>query len=152
MTQGLLLGVGIPVLVVALLLLSWMWTNGRIARSREALEPEGIVLDSGRRWIRVKYRNFRSGGMVRGVGSSNVPGQLVLTGQRLAVLMGRQLPFADILRSDLGRLCVDTAGDALCLQADDLPGATGSIEYRVRVGNAEAWVKALTEAGARRRS
>ena len=63
---------------------------------------------------------------------------------------GRHTPYSIIARSDLARFTVDIADNgALRIHSDDPPGATGSIEYRVTLTDAQAWVSALVQAGAR---
>jgi hypothetical protein len=148
------LGVGIPVFVAAILILVFSLVGRARARERAAFDHEGVVLDSGRLWITIRYANFRAPRIYRGVGIAKTRGSLVLTRQRFGVLTGGyQRPYSLIARSDLGRFTVGIAEDgALQIHSDDPPGATGSIDYRIALGDAASWVKALTEAGARRRA
>ena len=147
------LAVGIPVLVGAIIILVFSLVRRARARERVVLGREGVVLDSGPQWITIRYKNFRAPGIYRGVGIAKTRGSLVLTRQRFAVLTGGyQRPYSFIARSDLGRFVVGIAEDgAFQIHSDEPPGATGSIDYRAAVRDAAAWVKALTEAGARPR-
>ena len=73
---------------------------------------------------------------------------MVLTRERLYFLRRR---YGTFTRSDLARFTVGVAEDGkLRLHSDDPPSASGSIDFRFNVGDTEAWVKALTDAGARR--
>jgi hypothetical protein len=148
------LGVGIPLFVAAILILAFSLVGRVKAAERAALDHEGVVLDSGPQWITIRYNNFRAPRIYRGVGITKTRGSLVLTRQRFGVLTGgRQRPYNLIARSDLARFAVGIAENgALRVHSDDPPGATGSIDYRVALGDAAVWVKALAEAGARHAS
>jgi hypothetical protein len=145
------LGVGIPVFVGGLLWFIFSLVRRATAAARAALEAEGVVLDTGPQWVTIRYANFRAPGFYRGVGISKTRGALVLTRRRFVFTPSRRQFFL-VERSDLGRFTVGIAEDgALHVHSDDPPHATGSIGYRVMVSDAAAWVKALTEAGARPR-
>ena len=151
------LAVGIPVLIAAILLLVFRLIRRATARARAELNLEGVVLESGRLWITIRYKGYRAPGFYRGGGVTKTRTYLVLTRKRLTLLMpgsqSNQRLFwrgYAIARGDLGRFTVGVAEDgALHIHSDDPPYAKGSIDYRIAVGNAAAWVKALTEAGAR---
>ncbi len=152
---GLLLGVGIPVFVIVLVGSIFFFVFRSIvrstARARGELEAEGIVLDTGPRWITIRFANFRAPGLAVGVGVRKTRGALVLTQRRLVVLPSRR-QFYRVERQDLARYTVSTDDGALVIHSDDPPNASGSITYRLNLGNASEWMKALAAAGARVRS
>jgi hypothetical protein len=116
-----------------------------MARHRREVEAEGVLLDSGPGWITTRLHDYRAPGRYAGSRVAKNPGQLVLTRQSLFVLgLGKQR----IERAELGRFTVAVDQGALRLRTENPPGATGTVEMRVAVLDAEAWVKALREAGA----
>lgn len=143
------LGLGIPLLVVALLGLVFFLIGQALDRARAGLEAEGVVMASKRVRITTRYQNFRAPSLLAAGGIRMNPGYLVLTRERLVVLQ-RPQRYGIFARADLGRFRVGVAENGtLQLHSDEPPGATGSVDYRVPVGDAAAWVKALTAAGAR---
>ncbi|HEY2367160.1 MAG TPA: hypothetical protein VGH87_12280 [Polyangiaceae bacterium] len=151
---GVLLGVGIPLFVALLMGTIFYFVFSAIrkatARTRAELEREGIVLDTGPTWITIRLSNFRGQGRAVGTGYEKTRASLILSKERLVVVPSRWR-FFRVNRADLGRYTVGTDGAALVIHTDDPPNATGTIEYRVTPADAQAWVKALVDAGARAR-
>ncbi len=140
--------VGILALVAAVLGVVFALVGRLLDRARAELEPEGVVKASARVMVTTRFRGFRSPALISS-GFRRNPGYLVLTRERLLVLQ-RPQRYGIFARGDLGRLRVGVAeSGALQIQSDDPPGATGSVDYRVAVPDAAAWVKTLTDAGAR---
>ena len=151
---GVLLGVGIPLFVLALLggIFALVFSSIRkaTARMRAELASEGIVLDTGPQWITLRLTNFRAPGLAVGVSVNKSRASLVLTQRRFVMLPSRRA-FCRVDRKDLARYTVGLDGGALVIHSDDPPNASGSIDYRVTFPEAQAWVNALTDAGARPR-
>ena len=140
---------GIPALVGTILIVVFSAVGRAKARLRAELEREGIVLDSGTRWVTIRFSRFRAPGYYRGAGLLKLRASLVLTQARFVLFPGFR-SFYRVARADLGRYAVGMAEDgALELHSDDPPGATGSIDFRVNVDEPNAWVAALSSAGAR---
>ena len=140
---------GIVVFIAAIFVLVFTLYRRAAARARAALAAEGIVLDSGPRTITIRYTGFRARGFYRGVGYTKTRASIVLTRRRFAVTPARR-QFYSVDRAELGRYTVGIAGDGtLNFHSDDPPHASGSIDYRVEVPDAAAWVRALTDAGMR---
>jgi hypothetical protein len=151
MSLGLLLGIGIPAFVAAILLFVFTLVRGMIARQRAALVQEGIVLDSGPQWITIRYAGYSAPGIYRGGGFHKMKASLILTQQRLALLPSRR-SYGRIPRNGLGHFTVGATPDGtLQIHSDNPPGASGSIDYSVNLPDAETWVKTLTDLGARPR-
>jgi hypothetical protein len=151
---GLILGLGIPVFVLGILAVVFLLVGGRIRRQmaegRLRATQEGLILDSGPVWMTVRYRGFRSDSIFVGVGIRKTRITALLTRERLAFLP-RSRHYFTIARADLGRFKVGVAEDgALRIHTEDPPGASGSIDYRLPVADASAWVATLAEAGAQR--
>jgi hypothetical protein len=152
MSLVLLLALGIPAFVAAILIFVFTLVARVTARQRAALEQEGIVLDSGKQWITIRYANFRAPGIYRGAGLRKTRASLILTQQRLGLVPARR-SYLFVPRKELGRFTVGASPDGtLQIHSDNPPGASGSIEYSVQLMDAETWVKALTDAGARPRA
>jgi hypothetical protein len=151
---GLILGIGIPALVLTILAVVFLFVSRavrrRMAEERLKATQEGIVLDSGPVWMTVRYRGFQSAGLFIGVGIRKSRVTALLTRERLAFLPWSRHYFT-IARADLARFKVGVAEDGgLRIHTEDPPGASGSIDYRIPVADASAWVSALAEAGAQR--
>lgn len=145
----LLLILGTPILVAVILFLVFRSVNQAAARERAALVSEGIVLDSGMTWIAVRFRNFRMPRFYRGVGYTRAWSSVLLTRERLVFTTGLRAGYFRFLRKDLGLFSVSVTEDgALRIHSDHPPGATGAIDFRVKVSDPSSWVKALCEAGA----
>jgi hypothetical protein len=148
----LLLAIGIPAAVVTFLIVLFAFiitmVRRRFAQARAALEHEGIALESGPRWMTIRYSSFRARGMRIGAGINKTRGSLVLTRQGRIILMpgfqGRYWlvpPNITVGIAEDGRLhihCDKPSGE----------GASGSIDYRIAMPEAAAWMTALTQAGA----
>ncbi len=122
-----------------------------IDRAAERLAAEGVELDSGPVTVTVRMRDFRTPDSYRSGGIRRAPGRLVLTKRRLHIL-GRPQRYGIFDRAGLDQLTVGILDGRLHLYAIDPPGATGSIDYRVRIKDPERWVASLTAAGALRSS
>jgi len=145
----LLLSVGIPIFAVTVLFLVLRAVSLAQSQERAKLNGEGIVLDSGKQWITVRFRNYRAPGFYRGVGIIKSRAFVVLTRERLVFTLGYRRDYFRFPRSELGRFSVSVADNgALCIHSDDPPGAKGSIDFRVKVSDSTTWVKTLCEAGA----
>jgi len=124
---------------------------GRItARLISSLEPEGIVQRTGRQKIRVTLRGFRGAGRYASYKLSINYGELVLTERSFAVAAGTLL-----VRFDLGSLSsaeVWVEGGRLGFKSDRPSDASGTVEVRVALPDAEAWCARLVERGARLRA
>jgi hypothetical protein len=151
---GVILGVGIPVLVLTILAVVFVLVrrsvSRRVAETREQAAREGVVLDAGPVWMTVRYNGFRSSNIAVGTGIFKTRVTALLTKERLHFLPGSRRYFS-VVRADLGRFEVGLADDgALHLRTSDPPNASGSLDYRLAVPDADKWVGALTEAGARK--
>lgn len=143
------LAIGVPLFVAGIFFLALKSVRLAVSNERKALEGEGIVLETGLRWITIRYRHFRAPGFYRGIGISRMYTAIFLTRQHLVLTLGSFRNFVRIKRSDLNRFTVGLANDgALVLDGIDLPGSTGVIQYRVQLSDARVWEKALREAGA----
>lgn len=143
--------IGPLVLVPVVLMIVFAQIRRVIDRDAAALAGEGIELDSGRVTVTTRYRRFRTSKLYRGGGIRRTPARLVLTRHRLHILE-RPQRYGIIDRAELHRFTVGVLFGALHLSSSDPPGASGSIDYRVRVPDVGAWVAALAAAGARRES
>lgn len=121
---------------------SWL-----LGRARRRIEPGDVVLDSGRRLVRVVLKEYRrerhySAGRVR-----VNEGCLVLTRDEFVLLFAfgveRRLPRAEASRFD-----VRHEGGRLYLHTARPPGATGDVTISLRVDDPAAWVARLLERGA----
>jgi hypothetical protein len=119
-----------------------------IDRAAEALASEGVELDSGRVVATTRMRRFRAPGLYVGGGIRRTPARLVLTKQKLHIVM-RPQRYGILERSTLDKFTVGILDGKLHLQSSDPPGATGSVDYRVKLADPEKWVAALTAAGAK---
>jgi hypothetical protein len=151
---GVILGVGIPLFVLTILAVVFILVRRSIDRQMKAMrsqaEQEGIVLDAGRVWMTIRYQGFRSSNIMIGIGVRRTRVAMVLTQHRL-VFMPTSRHYFTIAKGDLGRFAVNVADDGtLRLHTSSPPGATGSIEYRISVADAAAWVTALLGAGAQK--
>jgi hypothetical protein len=145
----LVLTFAVPLIIVALVLVLVFGAVRRaIDRAAEALASEGIELDSGPVTLTTRMQSFRSPELYGG-GLRRTPARLVLTTQRLHLLQ-RPQRYGILERADLGRFTVGILDGKLHLHSTEPPNATGSIDYRAQVDNPDAWVTALTAAGARR--
>jgi hypothetical protein len=149
----LLLAIGIPVAVVTFLLVLFVFIFSMVrrmyAQARALLEQEGIALDTGTQWITIRYRGFRARGIRIGAGINKARASLVLTRQGRIILMpGFQGRYWLVPAN----VTVHIAEDGALHIHSDKPsgeGASGSIDYRVAMPEAVAWMNALTQAGAR---
>ena len=141
--------VGTFAMVALVLVLVFAGITQAIDRAAEALASEGVELDSGRVTVTTRMRDFRGAGFYAGGGIRRNPGRVVLTKQRLCIVQ-RPQRYGIIDRAALASFTVGTLDGKLHLQASDPPGATGSVDYRITVRDPDAWVAALTAAGARR--
>jgi hypothetical protein len=141
--------VSIPILVVGILLAVVTFARRVQARRRAALEAEGIVLDTGPQRITVRLENFHGGGVSHHKSTESMRAALVLTGKRF-VLTPSGRAYYDVPREMLGRYTVGAADGELQIHSDNPAHATGSIDYRVKLSDASAWVDALVAAGAKR--
>jgi hypothetical protein len=125
--------------------------RGAVKRANALVESEGIVLDSGRGWLKFRLHGFRAPGIYMGSAYRSGPGRLVLTPKRLvAIPVPRRMgSIANIALHDLARFQVGPGDGGLLLRTSDPPNAQGNAEVVVKVPNVETWVKALTDAGAR---
>ncbi len=118
-------------------------------KQRDVLANEGIVLDSGSVWMTIQYRGFSAPRFARGIGFDKRKGAFILTKNRFSVVP-RRWQHEQIARSDLGRFTVGTDAEGrLLVRSDNPPNASGLIEFHVPVGDPNAWISALTAAGAR---
>ncbi len=148
-----LLAVGIPLGVITFLLVLFAFiftmVRRRFAQARALLEQEGIALDSGPQWITIHYSAFRARGIRIGAGVNKSRGSLVLTRQGRIILMPG---FSGRYWLVPPNITVGIAEDGRLHIHSDSPsgeGASGSIDYRIAVPEAAAWMNALTQAGAR---
>ncbi len=135
---------GSLVIVGVVLVIVFSAVRRAIDRAAERVAVEGVELDSGPVTVTVRMRDFRAPG-IRSGGLRRVPGRVVLTKRRLHIL-GRPQRYGIFDRADLDKLAVGILDGRLHLYATDPPGATGSIDYRVRVDNPERWVAAIVAA------
>ena len=120
---GVLLGVGIPAFVGAVLLLVFSLVARAAARMRAELEMEGVVLDSGPQWITIRYNNFRSPGLYKGVAITRMRSSLILTQKRLVMTPHRR-PYRFIGKKELQHFTAGVAEDgSLQIHSDDPPNA-----------------------------
>jgi hypothetical protein len=145
-----LLPIIIPVFALGIVGLVFALVARAQARMRAALEAEGIQLDTGPQWITIRYDNFRAPGFYRGSSFAKLRARLVLTSQRFVLTPAKRRYFS-VPRSDLSRYTVELEGGELHIHSDTPSQATGSIDYRVQLADAPAWVDALTAAGAKPR-
>jgi hypothetical protein len=137
-----IIGLGVTLFVFVIVFAA---VGKAIDRAAEALE--GIEKDSGRTVVTVRMKKFRAPGLIAG-GLRRVPARFVLTSKQLHIIM-RPQRYGIIERAELGRFTVANLGGQLHLHTEDPPGATGSVDYRATVPDPDAWVAALTAAGAR---
>jgi len=139
---------GILAFVAALLVFIFRGVRAAAARQRAELDAERVVLDSGRVPMTARFNGFRTQGMAMGVGVMKGMTTLVLTQRRLVFVPSRR-QFLRIDRQDLDRYTASIDGGALRLHSDNPPNASGTVEFRVSVSDAPAWLRALGEAGAK---
>ena len=118
-----------------------------MAEQRAALESEGIELDGGIVSGTIRYRDYRAPGFHAGTGVQATRRHLVLTRSHLAILGGK-VRF-HIPRPDLGRYAVRVVDHRLQIVSDDPHGATGHVDLRLAVRDAERWAATLRDAGCR---
>lgn len=148
MVLGVSLGIGIPLFVALILFIVFTSVRRAIARQREAIASEGVVLDSGPQWITIHLKGFRAPGRAVGVGVEKARMSMILTKKALHFVPNRWR-FLHFERSGLDHFVVDIEGGALHMHSDDPPNASGTIDIKLPVSNASEWVAALTEAGAK---
>lgn len=141
--------VGSMLLVTTVLFAVFAAIRKAIDRAAEALGPEGIELDSGPVIVSTRMRNFRAPKIYSSAAFRRNPARVVLTKQRLYILE-RPQRFGLFDRSELSSFTVRIVDGTLHLRSEEPPGATGTIEYRVPVRDADTWLARLVEAGARR--
>jgi hypothetical protein len=148
-----LIVVGALVLVGGILAIVFSAVARSRARLAAELQREGIVLDSGPTHVRVTFRGFRGPRVYIGAGARSGPGRVVLTQQRLRILVlpGVKYGVGSFPRGAMGALTVGVDGASLHIRADNAPGTTGTVEFSVNVPEPGGWVNALTQAGARAR-
>lgn len=149
MPAWLVLLVVIPLVVAVPLILVFALIKRAIARAAEALASEGVELDSGPLTVTTRFKNFRSPEIYLSSAWRRNPGRIVLTKQRLHVLL-RPQRYGIIERATLSHFTVDRDGEALRIHSADPPGASGSVTYSARVPDPDAWIAALATAGAKR--
>jgi hypothetical protein len=144
------LAIGIPLLVATILFVVFTLVGWAARRAREALEPEGIVLDSGSQWLTVRMSNYRRQGRYTRKAFSKGKGYVVFTRQALVVLSGTAGTGNGIRcpSSELRRFSVGITDGKLHLVSDSPPGATGHVDYRIAVPDPDRWVSTLCAAGA----
>lgn len=104
------------------------------------LEPEGILLRSGRVRVYLKLRGYRGTQVTLSSMTSIRMGELVLTKQGLVLVM----PYAiRIGAPPWTALTVDTPEGKLHLVTEQPPEATGKVELTAPVADLGAWVAAL---------
>ncbi len=145
MNLGLIITGGVILLNAVIFTLVFTLIKKGLERQRRELEIEGVVLDSGPVWITRRLRGYSGHGMYAGYSVKKGRSHLVLTRTHLVALGFRGARFE---RSELHRFKVSVDDGALRLHTENPPGATGSMELRVPVADAFAWVRALKEAGA----
>lgn len=117
----------------------------RMAAEITRLQQEGIVLDSGTASGRVVYREYSAPGFYAGWSSRSTSRRLVLTRERLAIVGMNTI---HVPRAELHRYAASSDDGTLLLVTDAPIGASGHMELRLRVADAEAWVRELRAAGA----
>lgn len=144
------LAIGIPLVVGTTLFVVFTMVARTTRRAREALEQEGVVLDSSSQWITVRMNKFRRQGRYTSNAISKGRGYVVFTRQALVVLSGSAGTGTGIRcpSSELGRFSVGIINGKLHLVSDSPPGATGHIDYRIAAPDPERWVTTLCAAGA----
>jgi hypothetical protein len=155
MSDGLKLGleIAIPIVLgVALILGLVFGIVGSLMRKRLAaqvivLRQEGIERDSGIVRGSVRMRDFVMPGLRAASRWATVSKQLVLT-RRSFVILGGIPSLAPIPRTELQRYGVKSDGGSLVISTDNPVHASGHMELKLRVQDADAWVKALRDAGA----
>lgn len=148
MILGLVIAGGALVLVggiVMFVMAALRAERARVAAMRHQLDAEGIQLDAGAVDVTIRVRNFRAPGLYVGRGYEGTRRHLVLTDQQLAILGGRPAFFTP--RNELKRWKVGLDGERLHLVSDDPPGATGHVDLRISVSDAQQWLTTLREAG-----
>ncbi len=142
------LALGTPIFLTTILFLVFRTVKKTADKEKEALVQEDILLDSGMRWIAVRFRNFRAPGFYRGVGFTRAWSSVLLTREQLVFTSGLRAGFFRYKRSDLGRFkAMVSPQSILSIWSDDPPGASGLIDFRFKVSDAASWVKALKDAG-----
>jgi hypothetical protein len=124
----------------------------RAIRKREAvlraeLEHEGIVKESARVSGSVRYRDYKAPGFYASRSLSTTSRRLVLTRATFAMIGGGRN--YRVPRGELHRYAVTTNEDGRLVIVTDSPvGASGHMDMRLKMPDAESWVRALREAGA----
>jgi hypothetical protein len=145
---GLSLGIGIPVIVIAFLAFVFSRVRAANAARYATLAHEGIVLDSGPRWITLRLHGYRAPGIAASAAIEKVRATLILTERSLALIPGLRA-LSTIARTDLARFTVRRADDgALHLSSSEPPNASGTIDIRIPGDDVDRWLAALVEAGA----
>jgi hypothetical protein len=123
------------------------------ARQMAVLQGEGIVLDSGRVHVKLKFQGFRGPGVAIGIGVNAGPGRVVLTQRRFTFVPSGQNRYgiAAFERDMLSRFDVGVDEGKLHLHTDNPPNASGTVDMFLSVAEPARWVDALTSAGARPR-
>jgi hypothetical protein len=156
-------GINVGLLVAAIVggvllfggLLAYLIVSGirrATARTMVELQAEGILLDSGRVPMTLRFQGFRGPRVAIGVGVRSGPGRLVLTQKRLSFvpMMQNRYGFAVVMRDELGRFRVDSAEGRLHLHTTNPPNGSGTVDIMVSVASPDEWITALASAGAQR--
>lgn len=109
-------------------------------RGARRLEPEGILRRTGRVRIQLRLRGYRGPVVRRSSQFSIRTGELVLTKQRLVLLMPYLIPIA---APPWTSLRVEVRGGKLLVETTDPLEATGGVEVLLKAPDPEAWVAAL---------
>jgi hypothetical protein len=121
------------------------------ARVMAGLQTEGIVLDSGSAHTSTSFSGFRGPRVAISAGSRSGPGRIVLTQQQLRILSLPHVKYGvgSIRRDAFGALQVRADGGRLRIRIENYPGTSGVVEVTTSVSDVNAWMSALTQAGAR---
>jgi hypothetical protein len=145
MPLGLMIAAGVLLLLLVIFSLVFTLVRRALVRQRLALEAEGVVLDTGPQWMTLRLQGYRRPGLYAGIMVKKVRGHLVLTKTHLTAVGLRWMRFEI---SQLQRFKVSVGEGGLRLHTDQPPEATGTLDLRVQIPDAEAWLKALKEVGA----
>jgi hypothetical protein len=117
----------------------------RVAHYRADAEAEGILRDSGPCHTTIRYRDYRGPGFRASAAIAAGRRQLLLTRAGFHILGFRRhvVPCAE-----LRRYAVSVDGGALVVSTDAPIDATGHVSYRVKLDDADGWMRALRDAGA----
>lgn len=153
------LGLGIPLLVGAILFVVFRTMFESLKDAKTEYESEGIELDSKPQWVTVRLNNYASPAAPKGISAySKNPNVLLLTRKNLLLVRNHNngwttrmgFKFIRIDRTNLQRLKVTSINNTLHIHCDSPPNASGQFTISLPVDNAEQWVQQLINAGAQR--